>query len=52
MEVCARTIVGMTAEGISIDLGIAHPTVLTYRRRAYARYGVSSAHELMGRLLA
>lgn len=52
LEVCARTIVGMTAEGISIDLRIAHTTVLTYRRRAYARYGVSSAHELMGRLLA
>lgn len=50
-EVCARTLAGMTAEAISLDLGISETTVLTYRRRAYVRYGVSTAHEMLAGIL-
>jgi len=51
LEVCARTIIGMTAQAISIDLGISISTVATYRRRAYSRMGICSAYELMGALM-
>lgn len=50
-EVCARTLIGMTAEAIAIDLRIRESTVLTYRRRAYARYGLSTAHEMIAKIL-
>lgn len=51
-QVCARTMIGMTAEAISIDLSISATTVLTYRRRAYERYSLSSSQEMMGRILS
>lgn len=51
-EVCARTLAGMTAEAIALDLGVKPSTVLTYRRRAYERFGISSANQLMTRLIA
>jgi DNA-binding CsgD family transcriptional regulator len=44
--VCARTVIGMTAEGTAIDLGIKTTSVLTYRRRAYERLKVSTALQL------
>ncbi len=45
--VCARTLAGMTAEAIALDLGIGQSSVLTYRRRAYHRLGISSIHQLL-----
>ncbi|HWU61736.1 MAG TPA: LuxR C-terminal-related transcriptional regulator [Ensifer sp.] len=45
-QVCARTMIGMTAEAAALDLGIATSTVLTYRRRAYTRLGICSAYQL------
>ena len=48
-NVCSRTLVSMTAEAIAIALGIGTSTVPTYRRRAYERYGISSASQLMPR---
>ena len=45
-ETCARAAVGMTAEGTALDLGIAVSSILTYRKRAYQRLGVTSAYEL------
>ncbi|MDB5583669.1 MAG: regulatory protein LuxR [Bradyrhizobium sp.] len=50
-EVCAFTMSGMTAEATSLSLGISEASVLTYRRRAYARYAVSSAGQFIERLL-
>jgi DNA-binding CsgD family transcriptional regulator len=44
--ICARTVIGMTAEGIALDLGIKRSSVLTYRRRAYERMNISSALQL------
>lgn len=45
--VCARTLAGMTAEGIALDLGISAASVLTYRRRAYRRLGISGINQLL-----
>jgi DNA-binding CsgD family transcriptional regulator len=50
-EVCARTLIGMTAEAIALDLKVSETTVLTYRRRAYERYNLSSSQEMIGRIL-
>jgi DNA-binding CsgD family transcriptional regulator len=46
IEVSARAAYGMTVEGAALDLNIARATVLTYRKRAYQRLGVTSANEL------
>jgi DNA-binding CsgD family transcriptional regulator len=45
-QVCARTALGMTAEGIALDLQIGIASVITYRKRAYGRLRISSAYEL------
>ena len=45
-DVLARVLLGLTSEGIALDLGIGLNTVLTYRKRAYARLGVTSQAEL------
>lgn len=49
--VCARTLGGMTAEAIALDLGIKPSSVQTYRKRAYARLGISSASQLIAAVL-
>lgn len=51
-EVCARTIVGMTAEAISIDLNIGRWSVQTYRQRAYKRLNICSAYQLAPLILS
>lgn len=37
LQVCARIACGITADGIAADLGIAPATVVTLRKRAYAK---------------
>ena len=49
--VLARVLTGMTSEGIALDLGLALNTVLTYRKRGYARLGVSSQAELFALMI-
>lgn len=51
LDVCARTLIGLTAEGIALDLNIKKSSVSTYRKRAYARLGISS-HSQLYRLLS
>ena len=51
-QVCARTIVGMTAEAISIDLCIGRASVQTYRQRAYKRLNICSAYQLAPLILS
>lgn len=51
VAVCARSILGVTAEGIALDLGIKQTSVLTYRRRAYARLNVNSINQLSTMLI-
>ncbi|MEM7283725.1 MAG: helix-turn-helix transcriptional regulator, partial [Pseudomonadota bacterium] len=45
-QVCARIVLGMTSDGIAADLGVGSQTVLTYRKRAYARLDISSQNAL------
>lgn len=49
-EVCEGIATGMTSEAIGLGLGIGLNTVLSYRKRAYARLGITSQTELMHRL--
>ncbi|WP_181313890.1 helix-turn-helix transcriptional regulator [Phreatobacter cathodiphilus] len=51
-QVCALIALGVTSEGIGLRLDIGLNTVLTYRKRAYARLGISSQNELMRRLMS
>jgi DNA-binding CsgD family transcriptional regulator len=45
-EVCRGILSGLSSEGIALSLGVSRNTVLTLRRRAYARLGVTSQAEL------
>ena len=45
--VCSLIAVGMTSTGIALSLGITVNTVLTFRRRAYARLNITSHGELL-----
>lgn len=46
LAVCARTLRGMTADGIAADLALSHHSVTTYRRRTYAKLGIGSHSQL------
>lgn len=50
LDVCARLLIGMTHEGIALDLGLGLPTVKTYRNRAFARLGIHFKTELFALL--
>ncbi|WP_132765155.1 helix-turn-helix transcriptional regulator [Caldimonas thermodepolymerans] len=50
-QVCARLICGRAISAIAAELGVGTETVETYRKRAYARLGVSSKQELLLRYL-
>lgn len=50
-DVCALIAIGLSSEGIALTLGISINTVLTLRRRAYARLRISAQNELMRLLL-
>jgi DNA-binding CsgD family transcriptional regulator len=45
--VCSLIAVGMTSTGIALTLGVSVNTVLTFRRRAYARLNITSHGELL-----
>ena len=47
LDVCVGIVQGKSSEAIALALGISINTVLTYRKRAYARLGISSHNELM-----
>jgi len=47
LDVCSLIATGITSEGIAARLGVGINTVLTYRKRAYARLNISSQNELM-----
>jgi LuxR family transcriptional regulator, activator of tox operons len=47
VDVCAGIVCGQTSEGIALTLGVSINTVRTYRKRAYARLGITSENELM-----
>ena len=45
-QVVARIACGLTNDGIAVDLGLAPSTVLTLRRRAYAKLQITSCVQL------
>jgi DNA-binding CsgD family transcriptional regulator len=45
-QVCERILLGYTSVGIGLDLSIAQSSVVTYRRRAYEKLGISTQNEL------
>lgn len=47
IDVCTCILRGIASEGIALELDISVNTVRTYRKRAYARLGISSQNELM-----
>jgi DNA-binding CsgD family transcriptional regulator len=52
MQVSARILYGISALGISLDLGLGEETIATYRKRLYARLGIGSRHELFQKYLS
>jgi DNA-binding CsgD family transcriptional regulator len=51
LNVCLRLLRGMTQEGIASDMGLALPTVKTYRNRAFSRLGIHFRNELFALML-
>lgn len=45
-QVCAHILQGYSSEAISLELKVAMSTIHTYRKRAYAKLGISSQNEL------
>ena len=52
LQVCTLIASGTSSEGIALELGVSLNTVLTYRKRAYVRLGISSQNELLRLLLS
>lgn len=52
LDVVARTVLGMSYEGIATDLSLKLPTVKTYRNRAFDRLQISFRSELVRYYLA
>ena len=50
-QVCARSVAGWNSQEIAEDLSIGPGSVLTYRRRAYARYGFSSSGQFLDQIM-
>ncbi len=46
LEACSLALVGMTIEGSALELNVKKSSIITYRKRAYARLGISSLNEL------
>lgn len=46
-QVCARIACGLSVDGIAADLGVAVSTVLTLRKRAYAKLDVHTRFDLV-----
>lgn len=48
-EVAARIVCGYEASAIALELGLSVGTIATFRKRAYAKLGISSQAELFAR---
>ena len=46
-QVCARILRGVLAAGIATELGVSEESIVTYRKRAYARLSISTRFELL-----
>lgn len=52
IEVCALILQGVSAEGIALEIGVGKTSVITYRKRAYAKLGISTQSELFAACLS
>jgi LuxR family transcriptional regulator, activator of tox operons len=52
LQVCDGIARGLTSTGIALEMGVTLNTVLTHRKHAYARLGISSQNELLRCVLA
>jgi DNA-binding CsgD family transcriptional regulator len=52
IQVCCRILSGMTTEAIALDLGVGVASVVTYRKRSYAKLGICSQNELFAKCLS
>jgi DNA-binding CsgD family transcriptional regulator len=50
--VCSRIVAGYTTEGIALDLSVGVASVVTYRKRAYAKLAIATQNELFALCLA
>ena len=46
VAVVVRVLKGMRTEGIAIDMGLKPASVITFRKRAYAKLGIATQAEL------
>ena len=46
VEICASLLVGRSYKEIARQRGVLASSVITYRKRAYAKLGIMSRHEL------
>ncbi|MGE0796733.1 MAG: LuxR C-terminal-related transcriptional regulator [Lautropia sp.] len=51
-QVCSRVLYGTSIPAIARELGIHPETVITYRKRAFVKAGVTTKHELLRQYLA
>jgi DNA-binding CsgD family transcriptional regulator len=49
--VCAHIVAGYSAEGIGLDLSVSQHSVVSYRRRAFAKLGIATQKELFSLVL-
>jgi LuxR family transcriptional regulator, activator of tox operons len=52
LDICVGICTGLSSEGIALTHGISINSVLTFRKRAYSRLGISSQNQLMRLLMA
>lgn len=52
LDVCERVLLGLSHDGIAADLGLAVPTVKTYRNRAFQRLGIHFRSQLYAQFMA
>lgn len=52
IEVCAMILQGVATEGIALEIGISKTSVITYRKRAYAKLGIATQNELFAACLS
>lgn len=51
LQTCARVVLGYSSEAIAIDLGVSVHSAVTFRKRAFAKFGIATHQELFALVL-
>lgn len=51
LQTCARVVLGYSSEAIAIDLGVSVHSAITFRKRAFAKFGIAAHQELFALVL-